>query len=338
MSTLSDVTVKIDLKKPIGRKTFGCPMILEIKAYGEGATAPEFKECRNLEEVITAGYAEDTNVYKAAALIFQQSHSPEKIAVWNRPDVTTALTDIGTKAWRQLIVVSGDETAIAVSDMASIATHVDTYKDRLFFATVATKNELVQLGSHKRTIGFVHTNPLASAALAGEISGYDAGSVNYKNTPLSGLESMDDVFTDTEITEIVEANGITFVTKAGMAVTTSGKTLSGDYADIIDGLDYVVTQLEYETQKLLINSPKIPYDNTGIAMLESVAVTVLQDAYNKGIIGQREDGTPDFTVSYANRQNVDPQNIVERNYLGGTFSFTVGGAIDTVRVTGTIEY
>ena len=72
-----DVKVKIDLTKPMGKIGFGIPLILS-----EGATANNaYKECRDLVEVVDAGYSSSTDVYKTAELIFMQANAPEKIAV-----------------------------------------------------------------------------------------------------------------------------------------------------------------------------------------------------------------------------------------------------------------
>ncbi len=320
-----DVKVKIDLKKPIGNSPFGYPLILT-----EAASVAEYTECKSLDDVVKANYATTSDVYKAAELMFFQNNPPAKIGVMTATSggAATALAGVAAKGWRQLVVVG-------VEDISDLVTYIATTTDKMLFATVPAVAGLADLGDSDRVIGFVHSNSLGSAALAGEAAGRAPGSFTYKNLILKGLEPED--LSDSEITAITDANGITFVTKSGDNVTTEGKVMSGEYIDIIDSKDYVITNLEYQTQKMLNVMGKIPYDNNGIAVLESAAVNVMNDAYNKGIIATNEDGTPGYTVDYATREETDAADRVARKYLGGHFSFKLAGAIHEVEITGEIE-
>ena len=69
-----DVKVKIDLTKPIGGIGLGIPLILEENATKEVS----YTECKTLAEVITAGFADTTKVYKAANAMLMQDNPPEK--------------------------------------------------------------------------------------------------------------------------------------------------------------------------------------------------------------------------------------------------------------------
>lgn len=322
----SDVKVKIDLTKPVGRLGFGFPLILSIGA------AKDYAECSTLEAVVTAGFEASTDTYKAAALMFSQNHPPAKIAVAGAASADTAvttLTGIASNGWRQLVIVGAQST-----NYSAVATYVNTLPDKMLFCTVSDDSGLTDLGSGDKTVGFVHSNSLAAAALAGEAAGMDPGSFTYKNLILSGIDPMS--LSDADIEDIHDANGITFITKAGDNVTSEGKAMSGEYIDIIDSKDYIIQQIEYATQKMLNTADKVPYDNNGIAMLESAAVNVMKDAYEKGIIATGEDGKPAYSVSYALREETDENDRAERKYFGGQFSFELAGAVHYVEITGEI--
>lgn len=319
-----DVKVKIDLIKPVGKMSFGYPLILSV---GE---AKDYTECKNIDAVVAAGFAESTDVYKAAALMFSQNNPPQKIAVCGVA-TTTDLGAIKEQPWRQLVTVGELE---ASDGLAAIVSYIAATPDKMYFATAGSVSGLAALGDSERVIGFVHTDDLAAAALAGEAAGREVGSFTYKNLILNGIEPM--ASTDEEIDAIHKANGFTFVTKAGDNVTTEGIVMSGEYVDIIDCKDYVIQQLEYKTQKLLNNSAKIPYDNNGIAMLESVCVDVMRDAFDKGMIATGEDGKPAYSVTYDLVENVEPADKVARKYVGGKFNFTLSGALHTVDIYGEI--
>lgn len=323
-----DVKVKIDLLKPVGNLGFGYPLILETGA--EKAVA--YTECSNIDEVVTAGFANTTEVYKAATLMFMQENAPAKIAVCAIAGTADAeLPNIVDKEWRQLIVI-GEDTGAAISD------YIETTSNKMFFDTVATAP--TKKAEYNRTVTFVYASMddyanVAAAALVGATAGYEAGSFTYKNIVLKGLTAQS--FTDAEITAMHANGGITVLNKAGDNVTSEGIVNSGEYIDIIDSQDWIVSNIEYKTQKKLNAVKKIPYTNVGIAMLENVAASVLKTAYDNGMIATNDDGTSAYTVSYALRSESDPADIAVRKYIGGKFAFTLAGAIHNVEVNGEIS-
>ena len=123
-----DVKVKIDLTKPTGTIGFGMPLILLENAESE----IEYTEVSDMAGVAEAGFEADSDAYKAAQLIFAQRSAPRQIAVCAvTGSATEALTDAALtgKAWRQLIVVNGGETASAVT---AISAAVDAVVNPLF--------------------------------------------------------------------------------------------------------------------------------------------------------------------------------------------------------------
>lgn len=330
-----DVAVKIDLRKPQGKSGFGVPLILEENA----TTAKSYTECGDLSEVVTAGFGTGTKTYLAASLMFAQTHAPAKIAVCAATtDAVAFLNDAANtgKGWRQLVVVTNSETA---TNFQGISTAIEALKDKMYFLSLPTDSTQAIVSSGiERTLAFYYTAtediPVPEAALVGEVAGQMPGSLTYKNLILSDLLPQN--LTDPEINAIHQKGGVTFVTKAGDNVTSEGIVLGGEFADIVDSKDYVVQQIAYRTQKLLNNNSKIPLDNTGIAQLESVTVSVMQEAYAMGIIATAANGTPDYTVTYALRENVSAEDRAKRFYAGGTFSFALAGAVHGGLVTGEI--
>ena len=331
-----DVLVKIDLTNPIGNLGFGVPLILQENAE----QAVPYTEVTNVSAVENAGFATSTAVYKAAQLLFSQVNAPKTVAVCAVADTAlTALADtkLISKGWRQLIVVNGGDGS--ASTVSAISTAVEALEGKMYYAGLDTDDATeVEVTGLRRTVLFycnaTEDVPVPVAALVGETAGRSAGSFTYKNLILSGIAAQD--LTDVEIEAIHAKGGITFVTKAGDNVTSEGKTAGGEFIDVVDSEDYIIQQLAYKTQKILNNAAKVPYDNNGIAMLESAAVDVLHAAYNGGMIATQEDGTPDYSVSYALREDTTEADRATRQYLGGTFRFALAGAIHRVEVHGTI--
>ena len=331
-----DVKVKIDLAKPIGKVGFGIPLILEENA----TTKKSYTECESLADVVTAGFAATSTVYKAANLIFMQEDAPKTIAVCATDETAQAwlgVADNVAESWRQLIVVTESETETSIS---GIMTAIETLDGKMYYASLAADDSTtLTVANINRTVLFYCSGNSGVAtgyevaALVGATAGKNPGSITYKNQVLKGISPQS--LTNSQIKAIHDKGGLTFVTKAGDNVTTEGKVASGEYIDIIDSQDYVIQQLEYKTQKILNNSGKIPYDNNGIAMLEAVAVEVLKDAYNNGIIAE-ENGKPAYTINYALREDTTESDRKARKYAGGQFRFKLSGAVHTVEITGEI--
>jgi hypothetical protein len=349
-----DVKVVISLAKPVTGTGFGYPLIFE----GKATTFIDYTECYDIDDVIKAvgkitdsddeetvatktATAKESNIYKAALLIFMQDNAPEKIAVYaTSSSATTGLAALMHHGWRQVIVTSvgveGEDTRKAISD------YIET-TEKMYFTSVEKALNLSgqsAISGNERTVIMCHDDDntlitFPEAALVGVAASKVAGSFTYKNLMLKGLTPK--VLSDSQINEIHNANAMAFVLKCGDGVTSEGKTTSGEYIDIIDAKDYIIQNIEYQTQKLLNQSDKIPYDNSGIARLETVCVNVLRDAANNGLIALTDEGVYDYSVSYKARSETKGADRAERKYVEGSFRFALAGAIHTVEIKGTIE-
>lgn len=330
-----DVKVKIDLTKPVGNIGFGIPLVL-LESAGE---AVAYAECSNMAEVVAAGFANTTDVYKAVQLMFAQKSAPKRVAVCavtETADVALADVELVSKGWRQLVVVANGETT---TDVAKVSAAVEALDGKMYFEGLdADDSTVLTVSGLRRTVLFYCTAtedvPVPVAALVGAIAGKEVGSYTVKNLILTGIAAQN--LTDAQINAIHAKGGITFVAKAGENVTSEGKVAGGEYIDVIDSEDYIIQQLAFKTQKMLNNMDKVPYDNNGIALLESVAHDVLQGAYNNGIIAKNEDGTAAYSVNYALREDTLASDRAMRKYMGGNFRFALAGAIHEAEIVGEI--
>ena len=350
-----DVRVVINLAKPATGVGFGYPLIFEGKAQ----TAIAYTECSTIDDVIRAvgditssdneetiatktAAAKATNMYKAALLLFMQDNAPAKIAVCATTAVaTTGLATILHHGWRQLIVTS---TATTGEDTRKIiSNYIETTDNKMYFTSVDAVSDLAgdkAIAGNDRTVVMVHedddsTVVFPEAALVGATAGKAAGSFTYKNQMLKGLTAK--VLSDAEINAIHAAHAMCYVLKSGDGVTSEGMVTSDEYGDIIDSQDYIVQNIEAQTQQLLNKTDKVPYDNSGIAMLENICVNVLKDAANNGIIALNDAGVPDYSVSYKPRSETNASDRTVRRYIEGSFRFALAGAIHTAEISGTIE-
>lgn len=330
-----DVKVIIDMAKTYGTLGFGYPLILVENA----GTAVEYKEFADITEVASGGYGgtengQTTTAYKAAQLMFMQEHRPSKIAICATDKTATEWlneTSNMAKEWRQLVVVNAGETA---STTAAIAAVIEAAKDeKMYYANIGLPSDIENakaiedISTYSRTVLFYYTAtedvPCPVAALVGEVGGLTPGSYTVNNLTLVGLTPLE--LSQTEIDAIHKLGGFTFVLAAGDGVCSEGITASGEYIDNIDGNDYIKQQLEYRTQKVFNDNLKVPYTNVGIAMLETAAITVMQDAVNLGI-------AESYTVTYALREQTTEEDRAQRKYFGGSVSYSMQGAIHYIEI------
>lgn len=335
----NDVKVVIELSKAQPRGGFGFPLIFA----GKQSAAIAYKEVGSLNEVKTAGFTETTDVYKAAELLFMQDNAPSKIAVYASAETAvTALPSVLDEGWRQLIVVSGGTEG--ESDVKAISAYIESCKKPcVYFSHVATDDTttLTAIKGNERTVAVAYDTAVSGdtkfpeAAIVGATSGMAVGSFTYKNIVLKGVKAQ--VLSDAAVEALHAAGAITVLRKAGSIVTSEGITLSGEYIDIVDTQDYIVTQIEYQCQSLLNRVPKLPFDNRGIASLEGVVLSVLKDAADNGMIAQSDEGEGyQYNVTFGARSDCEATDISARAYTEGSFEFTLAGAIHTATISGTI--
>jgi hypothetical protein len=328
-----DVKVTINLMEPTGKSGTWYPLIYVI---GSGDELKGYKEYSTLSDVLE-DYEAATDAYKAANLIFMQDNAPTKIAILEgAADVVNGLADYMTKSWRQLIVLKDFD--------AALSTYIES-TDKMYFTHFADKAALSAVNEtikqYDNTFAVVYndtsTDPVKypEAGVVGATAGLKAGSFTYKNMVIKGVSALD--ISDSDLTDIHKAGGITIVEKAGDIVTSEGIVASCEYADVIDSKDYIIQNITYKTQKLFNNNAKIPYTNNGIAMLEAATLEALVDGYNNGMIADNDDGSPAYTVSFVLRSQTTETDRANRDYPYGQFSFVLSGAIHTAEIVGEIN-
>lgn len=340
MLSISDVTVTIAVQRPapiLGG--FGKPLIL-----GESADGRDFKNYADLDGV-RMDYAANTEEYKAAAALFGQKNPPAELAIVSRKSgeesvpLVDLLSTLFLQDWHFIV-----STSTTVSDQIEIADAVEADKSRQYIARTASKSNLGELKAkgYDRTAVIYHdtVNNYPDAAWVGAVGSLPVGSVTWKGWTLFGVAPMD--INATELNEIHALGGNTYVTKAGINVTSDGRAASGEFIDFIHSQDYIVDSIRFGVQTLFNQAQetlqKISYDNNGIAQIESVVRTVLQRAFLNGMIAADDDGVPLFNTTFPPRSQVDPADVAARNYPDGQFEFVLAGAIHTAVIRGTIKF
>lgn len=342
-----DVKVNIADIKPLGSAGFGMPLIV----IGKQETDIPYVERSDIDEVAAKGFDKDSAVYTAAQALLLQDNKPEKIAVQaSTKSVSELLTDIKAKDWRQLIALN-----VSAEEAVEIAKDIENTSDKMYFTSVTIKNAETLSDEEfetaveaickpfeglNRTVLFYYDNDDAvtpEAALVGETAGRVPGSYTYKFKTLKGLTPVK--LSGPKIKILEKANIFTYVEAAGDYITSEGKTIGGEYIDVIDGKDWTLQTIAYKVQKLKNTLPKVGYTDTDITKIENATIEVLSEAFEHGIIAPKEENKDlgAYSTSFKTRNEMPAEKRAKRQYDGGTFTFELAGAIHETTINGTVS-
>lgn len=319
---LQDVVVLIDLEQPAPRSGLGTPLIL-----AEAVGTPTYKEYLSLT-ALAVDFAAGTDAYAKAETVFKQKNRPAKVAVatYEAGLAEIALESFYKRAWH--FVLLANDLAADQLDVANFFAG----KDFKFFAAQVSGNTAREaLANKERVIIFDHNEDgeHLDAAAVGALGSLPVGSITWKfKGDFIGITPR--YLTEVELAEIEADNAIAYVVKAGKAQLSEGYDATGEYIDALHGQDFVKVDMENEVQNTLQENPKVPFDARGISLISAAATTTLQRSFGQGIIAQRADGQPDYTLQALSREQVDVQDRAERVYKGLSFKFTLAGAIHRV--------
>lgn len=326
---------------------FNVPLILS--QFATSKTTTVFTRARvygSVAEMASDGWASTDAVYKIANAIFSQNPSVNKIVV-GRKDSNDATIDAALNAianenndWYGIVV----DQAL-VSSFADVASWVETAKKFAIFwitdvnAYDASKStdlaSVLKLANRNRSAVVWHATPAGGAdyidaAWMGEGFPYEPGTSTWAYKTLNGVTP--DTLLASQETALKGKNCNYYTTVGGVSITQEGKVASGEYIDIIIGTDWIEARLREAVYSALVNNRKIPYDDTGIAMIEGLVKGVLNEAASKGIL--QADSIAVTVPKYADIPQADK---LARKLPDAKFSALYQGAIHSVTINGTIS-
>lgn len=118
----------------------------------------------------------------------------------------------------------------------------------------------------------------------------------------------------------------------GVGITQKGTVSQGEYIDIIRGVDWLVSTIQSYVYGVLVNSPKVPYTDAGITSIEAQIRRALGQGINNNFIA----ADPEPVVTVPKAANVSSADKAARILRNVTFQATLAGAIQAVRIQGTV--
>ena len=171
----------------------------------------------------------------------------------------------------------------------------------------------------------------AGATWMGNRFPFDPGSSTWAYKPLSGVTV--DILTTDQTGSIDAVKGNYYVEVADLPVTQPGKMAAGEWIDVIRFRDWLVSRIREAVFTLLANAPKVPYTDTGVAMVTKEIAAVLQEGIGVGGLA----ATPAPFVAAPLVADVSDADKIARILPDIYFEATLAGAIHTVQIAGVLK-
>lgn len=330
---ITDVEVIVTREtQPMTQAGFGMPLILATNGK------KEYAEYTNIADVAD-DYPETTAAYQIASRVFGQSPSPSRIAIVGVEyeddplELTTVLNDLvqTNDDWYFLLCDQQEDAVIT-----ALSGWVDTQK-KLYFASTDNLNLAADLES-ENTVIMYHDDPTQYPAegWVGRCAPELPGSITWKFKTINGVSAAN--IKAGELAQLHEDGGNSYVRKLGVLQTSEGLVTSGEYIDVIRSQHFIEARLVEEVMRLFINSGKVPYDNSGIAMVVAACESVMKQATTQGIIARDDDGNGLWTVTAPRREDIPASDIAARKLDGVVIEATLAGAIHSATIRVTLRY
>jgi len=298
----------------------------------------------SLTEILGAGFSSNSWIYRNAAKQFSQSPHIGNIYVGIKlPDEswTDALTAClnHNDDWYAVEAHAEDmedqqEVALwiqANEKLGGIASSDPT----IVKATTGDIADFLMINNIDRVFCFYHpdvgkaNDPFPVAALFGKLLTKHPGSATWA---LKGLNAVPTVKLDAgQRKRIIDKNAMIYTRVAGMPITRWGKVGSGEYIDIIHGLDWLKARLQNLVFTPLVQQDKVPFEDDGIISLVDMVRAGLDEGVKYKILKKGA-----YTINAPLADDVPDSDKAERLLKDVTFRAPVSGAIHKAAIEGII--
>lgn len=200
-------------------------------------------------------------------------------------------------------------------------------------ADTTTIAAIIKAGAATRSFVIFNSNAATQfpeCALLGKVLPLNPGSWTAKFKTLAGITV--DVATSTQRTNALAKNCTIYTEVGGANITEDGKVGEGEYLDVIVFVDYLQARITEEVYATLVQQAKVPYTDSGIALIQSKINAVLQD----GILLGGLASSPAYTITVPKASSISAVDKGARVLTGVKFSAPLAGAIHAVTINGTV--
>lgn len=301
-----------------------------------------------LDELEACGFSEADMVYGAMKLILSQNHIPDQVYIAVQKKISGQSENIQTTMQRALEYTSDWWCIIPVGisneDLQLISEWVELSDANKFMLGATTEVSTSPVsGNHSRT-AFVHETQVTdyyNAALAAECLSYAPGSETWQFKSVNDIAGQN--VTKAEISAMDEACIGYYLNVYNRGCSFGGKTLSGEWIDVIRFRDWLVDRVQRNVYELFTTVPKVPYTDDGIAMVQSCIKKAFDEGLEAGGIAtdsQDEDGTilPGYTITVPKAIEITSAMRQNRSLPGIKATARLAGAIHNTTLSIELTY
>lgn len=301
---------------------------------------PRIKSYANIAEA-QADSLLGTDAKDFAAKYFGQQIRPTKLYVTKKGGGETyadvlSLAESSDPGWYGTAIAS-----ILDADNLAVAAWVEARK-KIFCALTNDEGSydpddeydiLTQLAdlSYDRTFLFYHHDAAtvqAHGAPFGLQFPKNPGSSNWAYKRFSGISPSP--LSSTQRSNLLDKKGNCFTTRNGFNVFENGQMVSGEWIDIIQGIDWLEARMQDNIWNAYVNNEKIPYTDDGIQLIVAQIDEALQKGIERGIIAQ----DPKYTITAPRASQVSSTDKGNRTLPDIFFEATLQGAINKTIIQG----
>lgn len=164
-------------------------------------------------------------------------------------------------------------------------------------------------------------------AWMGKMLPKDPGSATWMFKNLSGITAVG--LTSAQRTYALNKKCNIYTTTAGVAITEKGQVASGEYIDIIRGIDWLEATIQETIYAELINVDKVPYTSEGIAIIEGLLKAALDEGVRQGVLAS-------YVVTVPEIGDISDQDKIDRILPDVEFTGVLAGAIHYIQIAGIV--
>jgi hypothetical protein len=164
--------------------------------------------------------------------------------------------------------------------------------------------------------------------LARLFAGFDPGVATWAYKTIAGVTAYE--LLSAQSGALDDKYGNYYVESYGRSVTFNGRTPSGEWLDVVHGLDWLRARIGERLFLLLVaNDGKLAYTDASIAIVESAMSEVLQEAVDVGVLASFETSAPAV-------EDISEADRAERLLPRVDFIARLAGAVHLIEVRGTV--
>jgi hypothetical protein len=124
-------------------------------------------------------------------------------------------------------------------------------------------------------------------------------------------------------------NATWYMTTAGVPMTSNGQVASGEYIDVIHGLDWLKARIQNLVFTALTNVDKVPFTDEGVQMVVSPLKAALEEGKKNGILAS-------YAITFPAVAEVSVTDKGRRFLPDVTFTGVLAGAIHSTKINGVV--